>query len=203
MMYRRYGKFCFHDYISAWVAIAFLFVLVSVGLLTETQAYLLIWPLFLILIIVWSIYKPNSECFLISGDTIIAMHGRKQQEMSIPYEATLIVSYADVCPSFAKHIYGGNQTYILRGRYAISILQKVPLETVFKRLHKNYAYKYTNSTVEACFDEHLHVYSFVGNEEIWNKLVGNRNYNIIIPESLLKRIPIDLQQINVHVDTGY
>lgn len=202
-MYRRYGKFCFRDYISAWLAIAFLFVLVIVGLLTETQVYLLIWPLLLILIMAWSIYKPNSECYLISGDTIITMHGRKQQEVSIPSEATLIVSYADVCTSFAKHISYGNQTYILKGRYAISILQKMPLETVFKRLHKNYTYKYTNSTVEACFDEYLHVYSLVGNEEIWNKLVDNRNYQIIIPESLLNQISIDLHQINVHVDTGY
>lgn len=201
-MYRRYGKFNFRDYISAWFAISFLFVLMVVGFLTEIQVYLLIWPLLLILIMVWSIYKPNSECFSIFGDTFTTMQGRKKRDISIPSEATLIISYADVCPPLAKRISYGNQTYMLKGRYAISILQKIPLETAFNRLHQNHTYKYTNSTVEACFDEYLHVYSFVGNQEILDKLVANRNYQIIVPETLLNQISIDLHQKNVHVDIG-
>ena len=42
MKYRRYGKFRFRDYTSAWLSIVFLFVLVVVGFLTDTQFYLLI-----------------------------------------------------------------------------------------------------------------------------------------------------------------
>ena len=152
MKYRRYGKFHLRDYASAWFAIVFLFVLLVVGFLTDTQFYLLIWPLLLIMHMAWSIYKPNSECFLISGDTITIMQGRRKQKVSIPSELTLVVSYADVCHPLAKRISDGNPNYILKGRYAISILQKMPLETALARLHRNYTRKYSNSTVEACFD---------------------------------------------------
>lgn len=201
-MYRRYGEFRFRDYISVWFAISLLLVLMVVCVLTKIQVYWLIWPLFFILIMGWSIYKPNSECFLIFSDTITVVQGRQKRNITIPSEATIILSYADVCPPLAKRIGYGNQTYMLKGRYSISILQKIPLETVFNRLHQNHAYKYTNSTVEACFDEYLYVYSFVGNQEILDKLVANRNYQIIVPETLVHQISIDLHQINVHVDAG-
>lgn len=203
MKYRRYGKFRFSDYISAWLVIVFLLVLVVVGFLTDTQFYLLIWPLLLLMIMAQSIYKPNNERFMISGDTITIIQGRKEQKISIPSEPTLVVSYADVCPPLAKRISYGNQTYMLKGRYAISILQKIPLETALVRLHQSYTRKYATSTVEACFDECLYVYSFVGNQEILDKLLANRNCQIIISETLLNQISIDLHQINVHIDTGY
>ena len=201
--YRRYGKFRLRDYTSAWLVIVFLFVLVVVGFLTDTQFYLLIWPLLLLMIMAWSIYMPNSERFLISGDTITIMHGRKKQKVSIPSEPTLVVSYADVCPPMAKRMGYGNQTYMLKGRYAISILQKIPFETALAQLHLNYTRKYTNSTVEERFDESLYVYSFVGNQEMLDKLLANRNCQIIIPETLLNQISIDLHRINVYIDIGY
>ena len=203
MKHSRYGKFRFRDYTSAWLAIVFLFVLVVVGCLTNTQVYLLIWPLMLLVIMAWSIYKPNSERFLISGDTITIMQGRKKQRVAIPSEPTIVVSYADVCPPLARRISYGNQTYMLKGRYAISILQKIPLETALVRLHQNYTCKYTTSTVEVCFEEYLHVYSFVGNQELLDELVSNKNCQIIIPETLLNQISIDLHQINAYIDTGY
>ena len=203
MEYRRYGKFHFSDYASAWLSIVFLFVLVVVGFLTDTQIYLLFWPLLLIIIMIWSIYKPNSERFLISSDTITIMQGRKKKKVSIPSEPTLVISYADVCHPLAKCISYGNQTYMLKNRYAISILQNIPLETAFERLHQNYTRKYTNSTVEAYFDERLYVYSFVGNQKLLDKLLTNRNCQIIIPATLLNQISIGLHQINVHIDTGY
>lgn len=204
MKYKRYGKFRLYDYISTWIIVIFLLVLVAAVFLTNAQFYLLICPLLLILSMVWSVYKPNSECFLISGDTITIIKGRKKQIVTIPTEPILIVSYADVCPPIANHIgYYGNQTYMLKGRYAISILQKIPLETVFERLHQNHTRKYTNTTIETCFDKHLYVYSFVGNQEILNKLMRQYNCQIIIPETLQNQISIDLRQINVHVDVGY
>lgn len=203
MLYRRYGKFRFRDYTSAWFIIAFLFVLVVFGFLTNTPFYLLIWPLLLLMVMAWSIYKATSECFFISGNTITIIQGRKKQKVTIPSEPTLIVSYADVCPPLAKRISCGNQTYMLKGRYAISILQQIPLETAFERLHQNYARKYTNSTVEEDFEEYFYVYGFVGTQDILNKLISDRNCQIIIPETLTHQISIDLYQTNVHIDAGY
>ena len=52
-------------------------------------------------------------------------------------------------------------------------------------------------------DESLYVYSFVGDQELLDKLLANKNCQIIIPETLLREISIDPRQINVHIDTGY
>lgn len=203
MEYRRYGRFRFRDYLSAWFAIVFLFAVAVSGFFADIQFFLTIWPLVLSMIMAWSIYKPNRERFSIFGDTITILQGRKKKKVTIPSEPTLIVSYADVCPPLAKRIGYGNQTYMLKGRYAVSILQKIPLETALKRLHQNYTRKYAISTVEASFEEYLYVYSFVSNQELLDKLLDGRNCQIIIPETLLNQISIDLRQKNVHIDTGY
>ena len=203
MMYRRYGRFSFCDYISSWLAIVFLFALVVVCFLTDTLVYLFILPLLVLIFMVWSIYEPNSERFLISDDTITITKGRKKQNVFIPSSPTFVISYADVCSSFAKRVNYGNQTFMLKGRYAISILQNTPIEITLAQLHSNYTRKYTNTTLEVYFDEKQYVYSFVGNQEILDKLIANRNCQIIIPESLFNQISIDLHQVNVYIDNGY
>lgn len=203
MEYLRYGGFRFSDYTSAWFAMVFLFVLVIVGFLTDTPFYLLIWPLLFSVIMAWSIYKPNRERFWISDDTITIIQGVRKQKVAIPTEATVIVSYADVCPPLARRVSYGNQTYMLKGRYAVSILHKMPLETVLGCLHRNYARKYTTSTIEFCFDEWCHVYSFVCTQELLDQLLTKGYYQLIIPESLLERVSINHNTASVYVDAGY
>ena len=203
MKHKRYGKFRFSDYISGWIAILIMLELTIAGILTDIKIYLLVCHILVLISMAWSIYKPNSESFSISDDEIIITRGKKEEKISIPLNPTLIVSYADVCPPLAKRISYGLPTYMLKGRYAISILQNTPLETVLKLLHKNYTRKYTASIVEECFDEHLYVYSFVGNKEILDKLLDNRNYQMIIPETLLNQISIDIHQTTAYVDSGY
>lgn len=203
MEYHRYGKFSFSDYIGAWFAIFFLLALVVGGLIMHIPLYLLIWPLIFSTMMAWSIYKPNHERFYISGDIIAIKRGSKTQEITIPNEPTLIVSYADLCPPLAMRTSYGNETYMLKGKYAISILQKMPLETVLERLHPKYARKYTSSTIEAYFDEYLFIYSFVCNQALLDQLLTNRHCQLIIPESLLERVTINHSEVNVHIDTGY
>ena len=203
MKHRRYGKFRFRDYISAWIAVALLLVLMVLVFLTDTPFYMLIFPLLLLTFMVWSIYKPNSECFWLSGDIITIAEGGKTRDISMPSELTIIISYADVCSPFAKRISYGNQTYMLKGRYSISILQKMPLEDALMRLHQNYTRKYTNTTVEMSFDEHLYIYGFVGNQEILDHFLTNKNCRIIIPETLFNQISISSHQTNIHIDVGY
>jgi hypothetical protein len=204
MKYRRYGKFRFSDYITTWVAFAFFMVLIVFALLTNTPHYWLILPLLFSIYMVWSVYQPNSEYFLIDEDTITIMRGRKRRKVSIPSESILVVSYADVCSSLTKSVSYGNQTYMLKGRYAISILHKIPLESVLEELHSRHATKYTNTAIEVSFNEQYpYVYSFVCNQAILDKLIDNGTYQIIIPETLLKQISIDSDKSNVHIDWGY
>ena len=203
MKHKRYGKFRFSDYISGWIAILITLGLTIAGILTDIKIYLLVCPILVLISMAWSIYKLNSESFSISGDEIIITRGKKEEKIFIPLNPTLIVSYADVCPPLAKRISYGLPTYMLKGRYAISILNNMPLETAMEKLHKNYVRKYANSTVEEVFNGQLFVYSFVGNQQILDELLNNRNCQIIIPQSLLNKIPIDTQQSNVYVDNGY
>ncbi len=202
MEHWRYGKFRFRDYISSLFAIAFMLVLVVIGFLTSTRFTLLIGPLAFLVIMVWSLYIPNRERFSISGDIITTIQGRKKRGIVIPHEPTLVVSYADVCLQFAKGINCGNQTHLLKGRYAVSILRNMPLETALKQLHQKYMRKYTNSTIEAVFDDYQYVYSFVCNQELL-QLVTHRSCQIIIPETLLHQLLIDSSQANIFIDTGY
>lgn len=54
-MYKRYGRFRFRDYFSAWIAIVFFAVVVVIGLLTDIPYYLLSWLVVLVLYMVWSV----------------------------------------------------------------------------------------------------------------------------------------------------
>lgn len=204
MNYHRYGKFRLSDYTSAWFASTFMFVLVVVGLLMDEKIHLLVWPLIMSVVVVWSVLRPNMECFTLADDRIIVKKDRKRKEIDIPPALTLIVSYADVCPPIAKRIGSiGNQTYLLKGRYAISILQKMALEDALERLHQKNVRKYTMSTIESFFDDHSYIYSFVCEQSLFDKLIGNRECQLIIPESLLDKLFVDPSAVNVHIDTGY
>ena len=125
MKYRRHGKFCFFDYISTWFAILFLLVLIVDGLLTDLPLYLLIWPLLLTMIMVWSIYKPNSESFLISGDIIVIMQWRKKQKIYIETQGVCIVENIVQLPT------GKNEKvsyYVLKSLFDPSNVAYIPVE---------------------------------------------------------------------------
>ena len=203
MKNKRLGKFRFCDYCISWISIALLLFFSVASIVLELPLFVVILPSVYAIIWLGSIILPHCEQFSLSEDSITVFWGRKTKRIPLHSELTLIVSYADVCPPLTIRTAVGNQTHILKDKIAVSILQKIPLETALVRLHQNYTRKYTTSTVEACFEEYIYVYSFVCNQEMLDKLLANRNCQIIIPETLLKQISINLHQINVHIDTGY
>lgn len=98
---------------------------------------------------------------------------------------------------------GSQRTYILKDKYAISILQKMELEDVLVRLHKKYATKYFNETIETSFYSWHFCYSFVCNQELLDKLLQNRQCLLIIPESLKEKVVFNSELDNVYIDKGY
>lgn len=203
MEYRRYGKFSFGDYKSALFAIPFMIFVGIGGLLTDFPIFLSIFPILFSIIMAWSIYQPHRERFSVCGDTIVIRQGQKEREVKIPSNPVLVVSYADLCPTIAKRFSSGNQTYLLKGKYAVSILQKMPLETALERLHPPHLRKYTSSKIEELFDEHYFIYSFVCNQALLDELLINRDCQLIIPKSLLEHVPIDYRRADIHIDTEY
>ena len=205
MKYKRYGKFRFRDNSALLVGTAFCFILFvaivySPGSLSRCVSLI---PLGIVVFFTWQIYEPHREAFLLSGNTITRTWGRKKQTILIPSEPIFIISDADMTSSFYKNVGVGNNHIILKGRYAISILQNVPLETVLEKLHERYAWKYTNVSIESDFDDSVYVYDFVGNQELLDQLLSNRSCQVIVPETLLRKNAFDFHQATVHIDVGY
>lgn len=132
MEYNRYGKFRARDYFITWFGIGVYLLIVIVNL-KDAPFYLLVLPIVLSLYMAWPVYDPNRERFLIIGNTIITKKGKKKQEIIIPYEPTLIVSYADIGTLLSKRLCAPNEKYVLT------------------HLHGKYATKYSNESIEASF----------------------------------------------------
>lgn len=113
-----------------------------------------------------------------------------------------MVSYADVCPPLTLRTAIGNQTHILKDKYAVSILQKMPLGIAIEALHRNQIHNYTTSIVQRVFDDCRYIYGFVCNQSQIDKLIANQNCLLIIPESLQEKLSVDQSIVDVHIDFG-
>lgn len=114
-----------------------------------------------------------------------------------------VVSYADICPPLAVRTVVGNQTHILKDKFAVSILKEMPAEVALEILHRNRAQKYTNSNIQTVFDDYRYIYSFVCDQSLFDELIANRECLLIIPESLIGVISFDQNTINVRIDSGH
>ena len=202
MKYYRYGKFMPGDYCLSWVGIAVL-LLFSIGsIMLEISFLFAIFPLVYALVWLWVILSPHREKFIMCDNSITILLGKKTRTVILPTELTLVVSYADVCPPLTLRTAIGNQTHILKDRYAVSILQKIPLDAVMEALHRNQIYKYTTSIVQRVFDDYHYIYGFVCNQAQIDRLIANRKCLLIIPESLQEKISVDKSIVDVHIDFG-
>lgn len=203
MKYYRYGKFRPSDYWESWVAIAGLLMFSSVSLILKSSFFFVLFPAIYAVIWLWTIIAPNCERFAMCDESITTFLGKRTRTILLPSELTLVVSYADICPPFAKRTAVGNQTHVLKDKCAISILQKAPLNVVLESLHQNQARKYTTSMIQTVFDDYRYIYSFVCEQSLFEKLITSRECQLIIPESLLEAISVDSSIVNVHIDMGY
>lgn len=201
MEYYRYGKFNFSDYYGSWFGIAVLLIFTIASITLDLSASFVIFPTVYILIWLWKILMPNRERFVVCDDYIRVLVGRKTQNIIIPSELTLVVSYADICPPLAMRTAVGNETHILKDKYAVSILHKMPLDATLEALHHNYLRKYTTSTIRALFDDCRYIYDFVCDQYLLDKLIANRDCQLIVPGSLSEKISVDSNYVNIHIDT--
>lgn len=200
--YRRYGNFRLSDYIATWIGIAVLLTFAIAGYILELPIIIVVFPLIYAVITLWAIISPNCECFSIDGSVITARKGKKVQKITIPAELTLVISYADISPPLVKRTAIGNKTHILKDKYAISVLRKMPIESTLVCLHRNHVLKYTTSMIKDIF-EHQFVYSFVCNQTLLDNITQNKECFAIVPESLVDKIPAISQKINIYIDSGY
>ena len=155
--------------------------------------------------IIWLgvILVPYCEQFSINSDSISVFWGRKTKTIHLPAEFTLIVSYADICPPLTIRTAVGNQTHILKDRFAVSILQKMPVEFALETLHQSRIQKYTNSSIRTAFNDHRYIFSFVCDQFLFDALVNSKECLLIVPESLSKVIDFGSSVENVYIDLGH
>jgi len=115
------------------------------------------------------------------------------------------VSYADVCPPLTINTTYGNPTHILKDKFAVSILQKMPAEDVLEILHQKLylVQKYTTSSIRAVFDDYRYIYSFVCDQFLLDALIDSKKCLLIVPESLSKVIAFESSVENVYIDSGH
>lgn len=200
MKYRRFGKFYFFDYTIEWFAIVLLLALGIGGFLIDTQFFLSILPILISVIIAWSIYKPNTECFILDNDKITIITGKKSKTIVVHRDATCIIAYADICPPLCKQI-GSLKSYPLKDRFSIIILKPITSTELLKKLHQNQIYRYFNTTVEMCVGD-AYMYSFVGTQELLNQLLATGIRQVVVPESLIKRVSVN-EGCTVIIDKGF
>lgn len=200
MEYRRYGKFRFNDYTASWIGIAILVFFSVASIIFKLPTWYAILPGIYAIIWLLTILMSNTESYSISENKFLAKKGSKIKEIEIPSEITIIVSYADICPPLAVRTAYGNQTHILRDKYAVTVFQIMPIDFIIECLYRGYIKKHTTSTVRRSFDEYRYVYGFVCVQEVMDKLIANRNCLLIIPKSLQDKIFIDASCTNVNVE---
>ena len=204
MKYYRYGKFRFSDHYEYWFIIVFFLFLSLSCILLDLSLVLTAFPLILAAVLLWSILSPQCEQFVLCNNAISVLRGKKTHTIHLPPELTLVVSYADICSPFAIPTAPIKKIPILRDKFAVSILQKMPVDTVLERLHRIYIekYKYTTSSIQVSFDDYRYIYCFVCNQSLLDELITNHKCLLIIPESLLGVVSVDPNTADVYVDKG-
>lgn len=198
MIYRRYGKFSFKDHLLNGTVVLICVLCGIIGLAYEV-------PYIYCSIYIWAavakgvnVMLPYRERFEINEDTFVVYKGKKMDKIVIPSEFIVIISYADVCTEVAKRTSISNRTCKLKDRFAISFLQEMPLQTVLEKLHG----RYTNCWIEEVMKQ-KYIYGFVCNQDMLEKVLVDRNYILILPETLSAKIDTTQLIGNIYIDKEF
>ena len=226
MKYRRYGTFRFKDYWACWLGIVCFSLFLVFSILTYnmgtdlTSILVLIVSLLCLLYLLWGIFSPHHEFFLLYGDKIIAHKGRTSVNIPLPSQLTIVISLADLWLPLSRKMgisIVGKDSIILKDKYAVTLLLPSSADfvsegigpTITRRYSTTYATPHQKgslpqlyaSTVESAFPHHF-LYSFVCTPSFLNSFLQGRNCLIYMPSSLSDIFPLP-PEIPVHVDPNW
>ena len=196
MEFNRYGKLYWKDYKFTLASIGGFVLLAIVNLALSLPLLYSIFPLAFAIIWTILIVRPHMERFAVGDYSIYVHQGKRTHEILLPSNIVLVISQADIRDTFSV------QSYLLRNKYAVSLLHSDPLEEVLQILHANRAKKYTNSSIEAA-STHSLIYSFVYNEYAFTQILKHGVSKVIIPESLVNQIDLSAFKCSVFIDEGF
>ena len=200
-MYKRYGKFKISDYSASWMVLGLMIAFGVACLLLKLPGIYLIVPILYSATLIYSIWNPNREYFEIADGIINVKKGKREKQIKIPKEISLIISPVDVCPPLSIRTAVGNTTHMLDGKYAVSILMKMDMHEMLEKVHRGHIKQYTTSTIKNAFEEYKYFYSFVCEDLLLNELLRERKANILIPKSMINKVLLEKFDLEIFIDS--
>lgn len=71
---------------------------------------------------------PYREEFAVSHGTVTVYEKGEIKHIILPDQMTIVISYADMCTDLAKRVTLYNSTYMLKGEWAVSLLEDISAE---------------------------------------------------------------------------
>lgn len=201
MKYSRYGKIRFKNHWINYLMYLGCLVVAILGITTEGPKIGVAFCIGIAIFDMIDISTPYREKFLFNQDTITVYKKRKIRNINLPLKVIVVISYASMYTEFSRRM-AVHVDYMLKGEWAVSLLKDVSVEEVTKRLHRKGAFLYTNYCVEDVLKQHF-IYSFVCNQSMLEEVLNNRNFTLIIPETLLPMIDIIKLNGEIYIDEGF
>lgn len=202
MTYHRFGKIKLKNHLNNCFYDLFFLIIGITGIVTGYSEICGAVFLGIVVFDVTSVVIPYMEKFTFNQKRIIACKGRAVYEKIFPEKIIVVISYADMCTDLAKRVSLINQTYVLKESWAISILDNVGVEKVLERLHRKGAFRYTNCWIEEWLAQYF-VYSFVCNQSILEEVLLDKDFTLIIPETLASIISTKNLRGEIYIDKGF
>lgn len=199
-MHKRYGKFEIADYNVSWMTLGLMIVFIVTCMMMKLPVVYMAVPILYSVALIYSIWNPNRECFEIIDGIIHVKKGKKEKKIKIPKELSLIISPVDICPPLSVRTAVGNETHILKGKYAVSILMKMDMGEIIEKVHRGYIKRYTTSTIKNAFEEYKYFYSFVCDDVLLNEFLRERKANILIPKSMFDKVVFEKNDLEIFID---
>lgn len=202
MTYKRYGKIRLQNHLST-CCFSLFYILFGIGGIIIGNV-LVVGTVFISVSIVniICILIPYRESFSVNETNFCIYKNNTSIEKNIPKKMIAVVSYADICTDLAKRVTLLNQTYMIKGEWAVSILEDVEINKVIKQIHGKGAKRYTNCWIEELLKQHF-IYSFVCDQSLLEEVLSDKDYTLIIPETLSNDINTKKLKGAIYIDRGF
>ena len=196
----RYGKIPLFNYLKIMLFPFVISILIIVCCVVAESPFWYALPFLCISVFyVASILHRTREQFLITDEEIIVYNGRKERIIPLPQQMLIIVSYAEILPSWESYSVHIDKKFVLKNSFAITILQSITKDETIELLKKSLIKEHTTRTLENVFYGYRYVYSFVFDDFLLDKLIANKNAEILVSQSLFDKVKISRDGVNVCV----
>lgn len=205
---KRFPKYYGGEYAAISERMMF-FLCVTCLILLSVWAFKLYNTTVIVLLIIWgtifllevlSFLSHRIQRFSLCADKVTIKKWFKKEEIALPYELTIIISYVEYPSSISlTNPYGTttNQSSvdIIPGKYAISLLEKTATEEIMKQIHRC-CLPLSQKLIRRVFPDQ-YIFSFNGDRMLLNQLLLEHSCNVIIPEYL--QVFTNIEEKDIHV----